>query len=153
MKASNNKTNKINELKIQIPSLSVNESAMRAIVGAFTAQLNPSATEIADIKCALSEAVTNCIVHAYRNSIGKIYITITLTECRTVKIIVKDKGVGITDIKCAMEPLYTTDNSGERSGMGFCVMESFMDNIKVTSKVGKGTTVTMIKTLRTNMAI
>ncbi len=136
---------KINELKFQIPSLSVNESSARAIVGAFASQLNPTATELADIKCALSEAVTNSIVHAYKESVGQIYITVTLYENNEIKICVKDKGIGISDIKSAMQPLYTTDKSGERSGMGFCVMESFTDRVKVTSKIGKGTTVTMYK--------
>lgn len=137
--------NKINELKMSLYSLSVNESASRAMIGAFCAQLNPTATELADIKCALSEAVTNSIVHAYRDKPGLIYITVTIYEDKTVKLTVKDKGVGIPDVRCAMQPLYTTDRTGERSGMGFCVMESFMDKIRVTSKEGSGTTVTMYK--------
>lgn len=136
---------KTNELKLTIPSLSINESAARAITGAFCAQLNPTATELADIKCALSEAVTNCIVHAYKDRIGLIYITVTFFEDKLVKVTVRDKGIGIPDVKCAMQPLYTTDHSGERSGMGFCVMESFMDRIRVISREGSGTTVTMYK--------
>ena len=139
------KKNKQNELKLSIYSLSVNESASRAMIGAFCAQLNPTATELADIKCALSEAVTNCIVHAYKNKPGLIYITVTVYDDRTIKLTVKDRGVGIPDIKCAMQPLFTTDKSGERSGMGFCVMESFMDKIRVISKEGTGTAVTMYK--------
>ncbi|MBQ1259364.1 MAG: anti-sigma F factor [Clostridia bacterium] len=139
------KSKKINELKMSVYSLSVNEAASRAMTGAFCAQINPTATEIADIKCALSEAVTNCIVHGYKGGIGNIYITVTIYENKLVKITVKDKGVGIPDVKCAMQPLYTTDKSGERSGMGFCVMESFMDKIKVSSAEGRGTTVTMFK--------
>lgn len=138
---------KVNEMKICLYSLSVNEAASRAMVGAFCAQMNPTATELADIKCALSEAVTNCIVHAYRNGVGSIYITVTLFENRLIKISVRDCGIGIGDIRCAMQPLYTTDKSGERSGMGFCVMESFMDKIKVSSREGRGTTVTMFKRL------
>lgn len=139
----------INEMKLCLYSLSVNEAASRAMVGAFCSQLNPTATELADIKCALSEAVTNCIVHAYRNAggVGKIYITVTLYEGGFVKMVVKDNGIGIEDVKVAMQPLYTTDRSGERSGMGFCVMESFTDKVRVTSRAGKGTTVTMIKQL------
>ena len=137
--------NKINELKMSLYSLSVNESASRAMIGAFCAQLNPTATELADIKCALSEAVTNSIVHAYRDKPGLIYITVTIYEDKTVKLTVKDKGIGNPDVRCAMHPLYTTDRTGERSGMGFCVMESFMDKIRVTSKEGSGTTVIMYK--------
>ena len=136
---------KINEIKMSLLSVSVNEATSRAMIGAFCSQLNPTATELADIKCALSEAVTNCIVHAYRESIGVIYITVTIYESKLIKLVVKDKGIGIGDVRCAMQPLFTTDNSGERSGMGFCVMESFMDKIKVSSKEGKGTTVTMYK--------
>lgn len=136
---------KINEIKMSLLSVSVNEATSRAMIGAFCSQLNPTATELADIKCALSEAVTNCIVHAYRDSIGVIYITVTIYESKLIKLVVKDKGIGIGDVRCAMQPLFTTDNSGERSGMGFCVMESFMDKIKVSSKEGKGTTVTMYK--------
>ena len=138
-------TKKINELKMTLYSLSVNESPSRAMIGAFCSQLNPTATELADIKCALSEAVTNCIVHAYRDSPGLIYISVTIFDDKTVKLTVKDRGIGIADVKCAMQPLYTTDKSGERSGMGFCVMESFMDRIRVTSKENSGTTVTMYK--------
>jgi len=136
---------KINEMKLSLYSLSANEAASRAMVGAFCSQLNPTATELADIKCALSEAVTNCIVHAYKDRIGIIYITVTLFEDKLIKITVKDRGIGISDVRCAMQPLYTTDNSGERSGMGFCVMESFTDKIKVSSRKGSGTSVTMFK--------
>ncbi len=136
---------KKNEIKIELCALSVNESVARTVVGAFCSQLNPTATELADIKCALSEAVTNCIVHAYKEAVGSIYITVVLYDNDLVKVVVKDKGLGIENVKCAMQPLYTTDKSGERSGMGFCVMESFMDKIKVRSKPGRGTVVTMYK--------
>ena len=135
----------INEMKLVIPSLSVNEGTARAVVAAFCAQLNPTATDLADIKCAVSEAVTNCIVHAYRGCVGNIYIGVKLYEEQTVRICIKDKGCGISDIKTARQPLYTTDAEGERSGMGFTVMESFMDRLSVSSRVGKGTTVTMYK--------
>ena len=135
----------INEMKLALPSLSVNEGTARAVVAAFCSQLNPTATEIADIKCALSEAVTNCIVHAYRGQVGTIYIGIRLYEERLVRVSIRDRGCGISDIKKAREPLYTTDSENERSGMGFTVMENFMDKLAVSSRVGKGTTVTMYK--------
>lgn len=141
------KNNCINKMSIRLPAISVNESAARAIVSAFCAQLNPTIEEIADIKCAVSEAVTNCIVHAYRDSSGEIYITVKLFDTRTVKIEIKDKGCGIPDTELAKTPLYTTDNSGERSGMGFAVMESFMDRLTLSSKVGKFTKVTLTKNL------
>jgi len=137
----------INEIKIKLPSLSVNESMARAAVAAFCSQLDPSATEIADIKCAVSEAVTNCIVHAYRDEIGVIYINVRLCRNNLVRIEIKDKGCGIEDVNKAREPLFTTDAESERSGMGFTVMESFCDKIRVSSKQGKGTTVTLFKRL------
>ena len=138
--------NKIkNKMKLQLPSLSVNEGMARAAVAAFCSQLDPGATDIADIKCAVSEAVTNCLVHAYRDTLGMIYITVTLYSDNTAKIEIRDRGCGIPDVKAAREPLYTTDAAGERSGMGFTVMESFTDGIRVRSRVGIGTTVTMIK--------
>ena len=136
-----------NEMKLILPSLSVNEGMARAAVAAFCAQLNPTAVELADIKCAVSEAVTNCIVHAYREEAGEITIEVKLCEGRLVCIDIRDRGCGIENIKQAREPLFTTDAAGERSGMGFTVMESFTDAMKVTSKVGKGTTVTMWKKL------
>ena len=137
----------INEMKIKLPSLSVNEGIARATVAAFCAQLDPDATELADIKCAVSEAVTNCIVHAYRDTIGVIYITVMLLEGRVVKIEIRDRGCGIPDVKAARAPLFTTDAAGERSGMGFTVMESFTDKMSVRSKEGRGTTVILYKDL------
>lgn len=134
----------INEMRLQIESRSVNEAFARAAVAAFAAQLDPNIEEISDIKTAVSEAVTNCIVHAYPETMGKIYIWAGIFENRTVKIKIKDKGCGIVDVKQAMEPLFTT-LGGERAGLGFAVMESFCDRIKVSSKVGKGTTVTLEK--------
>ena len=139
--------NCINRMNIKLPAISVNEGVARAIVSAFCAQLNPTIDELADIKCAVSEAVTNCIVHAYRESSGEIYISVKLYDNRKVKIEIKDKGCGISDTELAKTPLYTTDNSGERSGMGFAVMESFMDKLSLSSKVGKFTKVTLTKTL------
>ncbi len=137
----------VNEMKIVIPSLSVNESVARAVIAAFCAQANPTAVDIADIKCAVSEAITNCIVHGYKEAVGNIYITAQIYEDNTVKINIKDKGCGIQDVKRARQPLFTTDAENERSGMGFTVMESFMDKLTVRSTLGKGTSVTMIKRL------
>lgn len=141
------KSNCINKMQLTLPALSVNESAARSIVSAFCAQLNPTIEEIADIKCAVSEAVTNCIVHAYREKQGDIYITVKIFDFRTVKIEIKDKGCGIEDTELAKTPLYTTDQSGERSGMGFAVMESFMDKLTLKSVPGKYTKVTLVKKL------
>ena len=138
----------VNEMKLKLPSYSVNESAARAIIGAFCAQLDPAASELADIKCAVSEAVTNCIVHAYKDTVGIIYITVRLYEGRLVSIEIKDKGKGIEDVKLARQPLYTTDAENERSGMGFTVMESFCDKVRVNSGCKKGTTVTLYKLLK-----
>ena len=138
----------INEIRIKLPSYSVNESAARAMVSAFCAQLDPAASELADIKCAVSEAVTNCIVHAYNDTVGIIYITVKLYEKRLVTIEIKDKGRGIEDVRLARQPLYTTDAENERSGMGFTVMESFCDKVRVNSGCKKGTTVTLYKLLK-----
>ena len=138
----------INFIQMKLPSLSVNESMARASVAAFCAQLDPSATELADIKCAVSEAVTNCIVHAYRNTVGMIYITVRLYEDRVVEVEIRDRGCGIADVKVARQPLYTTDAESERSGMGFTVMESFCDKVRVLSGCEKGTTVTLYKRLQ-----
>ena len=135
----------INKMQLKLPSLSANEGMARAAVAAFCSQLDPAAVEIADIKCAVSEAVTNCIVHAYKNTSGIIHITVSLLEGRVAKIEIKDRGCGIEDVKEARQPLFTTDAAGERSGMGFTVMESFMDALRVVSRPDKGTTVTMFK--------
>ena len=134
----------LNSFSMTLLSRSSNESFARVAVSAFVTQLDPTIDEISDIKTAVSEAVTNCIVHAYKDKIGKIYITVAILEGNTVEIKIRDCGCGIPDVKRAMEPLYTTDG-GERAGLGFAVMESFMDSIRVRSKVGKGTTVTMKK--------
>ena len=137
----------INEMSMRLPSLSVNEGMARAAVAAFCAQLDPDGTEIADIKCAVSEAVTNCIVHGYRDTIGMIYITVKLCVGGIVRIDIRDKGCGIEDVSVARQPLYTTDAQNERSGMGFTVMESFCDKVRVKSVCGKGTTVVLRKRL------
>ena len=142
------KINPINEMKLKLPSLSVNESVARAQIGAFCAQLDPAASELADIKCAVSEAVTNCIVHAYKDMMGYIYITVKLFEGRLVVIEIRDKGKGIEDVKLARQPLFTTDAENERSGMGFTVMESFCDKVRVNSGCKKGTTVILYKLLK-----
>ena len=136
-----------NEMKLDFPSHSRNEAFARAAAGAFIASLDPTATELSDIKCALSEAVTNCTVHAYPDKIGTIRMSIKLREDGTVIITIKDKGIGIADTKKAREPLFTTDAAGERSGMGFTVMEGFSDSVKLSSKPGKGTTVTLTRKL------
>ena len=136
-----------NEMRLTLPSLSVNEGMARAAVSAFCAQLNPTAMELADIKCAVSEAVTNCIVHAYREEVGEIVIGVMLCEGRLIQIEIKDKGCGIADVKKAREPLFTTDAEGERSGMGFTVMENFCDELRVQSRMGRGTTVILLKRL------
>ena len=148
MKRSEMKGRILNSMSLILPSYSINEGIARGAVAAFCAQLNPTASELGDIKCALSEAVTNSIVHAYRDAIGNIYITVDLLENSVVKIKIKDKGCGIPDVKCARAPLYTTDKAGERSGMGFTVMESFTDGMRVNSKEGKGTTVVLYKKIR-----
>ena len=136
-----------NEMKLDFPSHSRNEAFARAAAGAFIASLDPTATELSDIKCALSEAVTNCTVHAYPDKIGTIRMSIKLREDGTVIITIKDKGIGIADTKKAREPLFTTDAAGERSGMGFTVMEGFSDSVKLSSRPGKGTTVTLTRKL------
>lgn len=133
-----------NEFRMTIDSRSVNEGFSRAVVAAFTAQLDPTVEEINDIKTAVSEAVTNCIVHGYKNSLGKIYITVKIYDDNKVVISIRDKGCGISDIKKAREPLFTT-LGGDRAGLGFSVMESFMDKIVVRSKVNSGTCVTLYK--------
>lgn len=135
---------KINELKMVFDSRSVNESFSRMAVSAFSSQLDMTVEELGDIKTVVSEAVTNCIVHAYKNTIGKIYITCSVFEEGIVRITVRDKGCGIDDVEKAREPLYTSVG-GDRSGLGFSVMESFSDKLRVRSKVGVGTTVTIEK--------
>ena len=136
----------INEMKLTIPSRSSNESFARVAVASFASQLDPTIEEISDIKTAVSEAVTNCIVHAYRDEVGPIYITVGIFESGKVKIKIRDTGCGIEDVSRAMEPLFTTGGS-ERAGLGFAVMQSFTDNLRVRSRLGKGTTVTMEKVI------
>lgn len=136
-----------NKVKLELMSKSSNEAFARIAVAAFVSQLDPTIEEIADIKTAVSEAVTNCIIHAYEEKEGTIYVTCTLKN-REVTIEVKDNGIGIENIDMAKEPLYTSKPELERSGMGFTIMDSFMDEMKIESIVGMGTKVTMKKVIK-----
>ena len=136
----------VNDFKMNVPSRSVNESFCRALTGVFAALCDPTVEELSDIKTAVSEAVTNCIVHGYRDKPGRIYIDAALLEGNVLRIRIRDKGCGIEDVSRAMEPLFTTAGD-ERSGLGFTVMESFCDSLKVRSALGKGTIVTLTKTI------
>lgn len=138
----------LNEIRFSVPSHSVNESTARAVISSFLVQTDPTVEELSDIRTAVSEAVTNAIVHGYRGSFGSIDITVKLLAGREVYIRIKDKGCGIPDVQKAMEPLFTTAPEEERSGLGFSVMESFMDKLTVKSAEGKGTSVTMRKRLK-----
>lgn len=139
--------NILNEIKFIMPSLSVNESAARAVVSSFLIQADPTIEELADIRTAVSEAVTNAVVHAYRGTKGDIELTVRLLPEREIYIRVKDHGCGIADVEQAMEPLFTTAPEEERSGLGFSVMGTFMDRLSVKSIPDKGTTVIMRKRL------
>ena len=135
-----------NEVLLEFPSRSSNEGFARSAVACFAAQLDPTLNELEDIKTAISEAVTNAIVHAYPDSIGKVTIKARICAGNVLELTVKDKGRGIPDVDKAREPTFTTGGE-ERSGMGFTIMESFMDKLTVRSVPGKGTTVTMRKKL------
>lgn len=137
----------LNQVKLVFSSRSANEAFARAALAAFLVQLDPTVPELADVKTAISEAVTNCIVHAYPEQVGLITMTVGLYEGGQVRITVADRGVGIEDVERAMEPMYTTGNPEERAGLGFAVMQSFMDQVRVSSKPGRGTRVTMTKRL------
>ncbi|MBQ4612450.1 MAG: anti-sigma F factor [Clostridia bacterium] len=136
----------VNETKISFVSRSANEGFARAAVAAFAAQLDPAVDELVDLRTAVSEAVTNAIVHAYPDKLGVITLTVQLFENGCIRVQVRDRGCGIPDVDKAMEPLFTTGGE-DRSGLGFSVMESFTDRLRVRSKIGKGTTVTMEKTI------
>lgn len=136
-----------NYMKIEFPARSVNEGYARSAVAAFVSQLDPTLAELGDIKTAVSEAVTNVVVHAYPDKIGTIHIRARILPDSVLELVVKDRGVGIADVERARTPLYTTGGS-ERSGMGFTIMESFMDSLRVRSVTGKGTTVTMRRRIR-----
>ena len=137
----------LNQMKLSFLSRSANEGLARIAVASFISQLDPTLDEISEIKTAISEAVTNCVVHGYRDSLGTIYISARLYESGKVIITVRDKGVGIDDIEKAMEPLYTSSDSEERAGMGFTIMQTFMDKLSVHSKPNSGTKITLSKTL------
>ena len=133
-----------NQVTLEFPSRSANEGFARASAACFAAQLDPTLEEVNDIKTAVSEAVTNAIVHAYPDTLGKILLKLRIREGGTLEIVVKDWGVGIADVEQARTPLFTTGNE-ERSGMGFTIMESFMDTLKVRSAPGRGVVVTMAR--------
>ena len=139
--------NPTNYIKLEFPSKSINEGYARSAIAAFAAQLDPTLEELGDIRTAVSEAVTNAIVHAYPDEIGTIWMKARILDEDKLEIMIRDKGRGIDDLKQAMEPLFTTGGE-ERSGMGFTIMESFTDKLKVRSAPGKGTTVTMIRRIR-----
>ena len=136
-----------NEMKLVFDSRPENEGLARVTVAAFCTQMNPTLEEVADLKTAVSEAVTNCIIHAYEGTVQKIEVCCRMQE-ETLWVDVIDQGVGISDIPKAMEPLFTTKPEMDRSGMGFAFMEAFMDEVTVESQVGKGTIVHMKKTIR-----
>ena len=136
-----------NYIKLEFPAKSVNEGFARAAVAAFASQLDPTLGEIGDIKTAVSEAVTNAVVHAYPEKLGMVMLRVRILPDERLEIVVKDHGVGIPDVEKAKTPLYTTGGE-ERSGMGCTIMESFMDTVKVKSAPGKGTTVTMCRRIR-----
>ena len=135
-----------NEFKLTVESKSINEAFCRVVVSSFVTPLDPTIEELADLKTAVSEAVTNAIVHGYKDTSGKLYKTGQITD-DIVKIKIADKGVGIEDVKLAMTPLYTTGES-DRAGLGFTVMQSFCDRIKVSSSLNKGTTVILTKKIQ-----
>ena len=136
-----------NYIKLEFPARSVNEGFARAAVAAFASQLDPTLGELGDIKTAVSEAVTNAVVHAYPDKIGTVQLRLRILPDAVLEIVVKDHGVGIADVTQARAPLYTTGGE-ERSGMGFTLMESFMDKLRVKSVPGRGTTVTMSRRIR-----
>lgn len=133
----------LNEVKVIFDSKSENESLARYIAASFCATFGPTVDILADVKCTVSEAVTNCVVHAYKDTVGKIYMTLRAFDDNKVSISIRDRGCGIDDVSLAKTPLYTTDPLGERSGMGFPIMESLSDKLRISSKKGLGTTVTM----------
>ena len=134
-----------NRMELHFSSFTQNESFARLAIAAFAVQLNPTLPEMADIKTAVSEAVTNAIVHGYRNQEGTVSLCAEYGDRRLLTVRVHDDGCGIEDVPAAMQPFYSTGDGNERSGMGFCVMQTFMDAVEVESAVGKGTTVTMRK--------
>ena len=136
-----------NYMTLEFPSRSANEAFARAAVGCFAAQMDPNLEELGDIRTAVSEAVTNCIVHAYPNGLGMITIRCRILKDNVLDIVIKDKGIGISDIEQAMRPMFTTGGL-DRSGMGFTIMESFMTSFDIQSEPGKGTTIHMRRKLK-----
>lgn len=136
----------VNEISVNFPSKSCNEALARSIVASFVMNLDPTVNELSDIKTAVSEAVTNCIVHGYKRADGTIYIKGRITDKNKVIIKIRDRGCGIEDVEKAMEPLFTTAPEEERAGLGFAVMQSFCDKVRVKSEPEEGTTVTLEKT-------
>lgn len=143
---------KINEMELRLPAISINEAVARSVISAFVAGLDPTVEELGDLRCAVSEAVTNCIVHAYKgypaDAPGLIYISVRLYDNREITVEISDKGCGIADVDLARRPAFTTGEYGERCGMGFLVMESFTDYLHLESRLGEGTTVLMRKNLK-----
>lgn len=143
---------KINEMELRLPAVSVNEAVARSVISAFVAELDPTVEELGDLRCAVSEAVTNCIVHAYKghseDQPSYIYISVRLYDTREITVEITDRGCGIENVELARRPRFTTGEFGERCGMGFLVMESFTDYLSVTSEIGKGTSVLMRKKLK-----
>ena len=135
----------VNEMKLSFPSKSCNEAFARSAVSAFIMNLDPTLNELSDLKTAVSEAVTNCIVHGYRRRSGTVYISGRILEDGRVTVKIRDKGCGIADVAQAMQPLFTTAADEERAGLGFAVMQSFCDRVRVRSAPDKGTTVTLEK--------
>lgn len=144
----------LNQLDCVLPAKSVNEGVARSLVGAFLLQMDPTVEDLSDLKCATSEAVTNAVVHGYRRAEGEecgdggIMLSVAILPDRIVRVTVKDKGCGIEDVARARTPLFTTDPAGERSGMGFSVMEAFTDKLSVRSRPGRGTKVTFYKKMK-----
>lgn len=137
-----------NYLKTEFPARSVNEGLARGVLSAFLCQMDPTVEELSELKTAVSEAVTNAIVHGYRSGDGNVSLALFRTSNRRIRITVRDRGCGMEDVDAAMRPLFTTDKSGERGGMGFSIMETFTDKLWVKSRPGYGTTVTMVRKLK-----
>lgn len=142
----------LNEMKLRLPARSVNEGVCRSVISAFAAELDPTVEELGDLRLAVSEAVTNAIVHAYRDypeeHPGYIYISVRLYDTREISVEISDNGCGIENVEKAMRPSFSTGDAAERCGMGFLVMENFTDSLSVKSRVGRGTTVLMRKFLK-----
>lgn len=139
--SKNRESSQQNYMKLEIPALSENEAFARQVVCAFAARLDPTIEQLSDLRVVVSEAVTNCVVHAYRQQRGTIQISVRCTKKQALKVKIRDKGCGMADVERCMQPLYTTDPAGERGGMGLAIMQSLSDRFSVTSAPGKGTLV------------